>query len=303
MVFTLFAGTGVSAMYSNEYILAAVLYFVAIVVLIGKGVSSEETSKHPLKNLISSMIVVAGALLFVGSLFLDRYVHVDLEKQKQPQSASQQQEGSPFSFDVEMMIISPGSGDFNGFWQGSGDGQRCTIEPIDDLLFLRVTNTGSGSRTIINYSLETKQNDEWSLMTKKELGAGYLLFTLQGDAIPRVGPVPFPSNGRVNKYPILSWAYGNANVKQSGIVQAQPFDVIAGGQNLTEGQSVRGWSAFQHQGLPDGDIRMKITDELGKTYIVPQTVMRPGPSNDIAPHPIVITALADISTCRQKTDF
>lgn len=219
---------------------------------------------------------------------------------------SQEPSGPPFAFTVETMIISWGSGDFIGFWlPAARDQQGCVIEPIDDLLFLRVTNNGPGFRTIINYSLEIKQKGEWSLMNKKELGpSGYLFFTLQGDAVlpPRV-PIPFRSNGYSNKYPMLSMPYGNANVRKAGVVQLLSFDLIAGSKNLAPGESIRGWSAFQHQGLPDGDIRMKITDELGKIYTVPQTLMKPGPSDDITQHPILIQSLEDISACRQMADF
>lgn len=212
---------------------------------------------------------------------------------------------TPFAFAVETMIMSSGSGDFIGFWLPARDEQGCSIEPIDDLLFLRVTNNGPGSRMIVNYSLETKQKDGWSLMTKKEVGpSGYLFFTLQSNAVPAVGfPIPFKANGTSNKYPILSWTYGGANVKQAGVVQVQTFDLVAGSQNLTQGQSVRGWSAFQHQGLPEGDLRMNITDELGNIYTISQTITKPGPSNDITQHPIKIQSLTDVSGCRQKADF
>jgi pimeloyl-ACP methyl ester carboxylesterase len=217
----------------------------------------------------------------------------------------QEAAGPPFAFAAETMITSWGSGDFIGFWLPARDLQGCAIEPIDDLVFLRVTNNGSGSRMIVNYSLETKQKDGWSPMNKKELGpSGFLFFTLQGNAVPAVGvPIPFKANGYSNKYFMLTMPYGNANVKQAGVVQVQSFDVVAGSQNLTQGQSVRGWAAFQHQGLPDGELRMKITDELGKIYTVPQTLIEPGPTTDITQHPILIQSLTDVSGCRQKADF
>lgn len=217
----------------------------------------------------------------------------------------QEPEGPPFAFAIESMLMSWGSGDFIGFWLPARDSQGCVIEPIDDLVFLRVTNNGPGARMIVNYSLETKQKDGWSLMSKKDLGpSGFLFFTLQSNAVPAVGfPIPFKANGNAYKYPILSWTYGGANVKQAGVVQVQSFDVVAGSQNLTQGQSVRGWSAFQHQGLPDGELRMKITDELGNMYTVSQTITTPGPTTDITQHPILIQGLTDLSGCRQKADF
>jgi hypothetical protein len=211
-----------------------------------------------------------------------------------------------FAFSAEIKIVSPGSGDFNGFWiMKTVDGkQGCSIEPIDDVLFLRVTNSGPISTSILNYTIETKGKNGWSPLKKVDMGAGYMLFTLQGDAWPDIGlPLQFSSNGNRTMFPILTWPYGGANIKKAGFVQLQSFDLAANAQNLTPGQAIHGWSSFQHQGLVDGPLRMTIVDELGKTHLIPETIIKPSLNDDLTRHLLMVKDLVDVSMCRQKADF
>jgi len=80
LAFAIISGAGISAMYANAYIAAAVLYFISIVLLISKCLLAEETSKHEQRGLVSFLILIIAALVFGASLVWNEYVHADLQR-------------------------------------------------------------------------------------------------------------------------------------------------------------------------------------------------------------------------------
>jgi hypothetical protein len=66
-------GAGVNAMYSTGCIAAAVLYFVAIVLVTVKAITWEETKNHQNRKGISIVVVIFATLVFAGLLTWARY--------------------------------------------------------------------------------------------------------------------------------------------------------------------------------------------------------------------------------------
>jgi hypothetical protein len=59
---------GANAMYSDDYLVAAALYFAAVSWLTAKSIASEETRAHEQRGGVSAIILVIGLAVFVGSL-------------------------------------------------------------------------------------------------------------------------------------------------------------------------------------------------------------------------------------------
>lgn len=72
-------GAAVNAMYSNDYIAAAVLFFIGVVLLAAKSLTVEETRTHESRAAISVVVVALGAILFGLSLVWVRHVHGKIE--------------------------------------------------------------------------------------------------------------------------------------------------------------------------------------------------------------------------------
>jgi hypothetical protein len=70
---TLLYGFGVGAMYGNDYLVAAALYFLGVTWLTSKLLAWEETRVHPQKNGISVVILILAAAIFTSSLFWIRH--------------------------------------------------------------------------------------------------------------------------------------------------------------------------------------------------------------------------------------
>jgi len=214
----------------------------------------------------------------------------------------------PFSVAVEVRIISPGSGTFSGFWVQSGDQQNCVLIPIDDLLFLRVTNAQPIPKTVIDYAVEDKIDGRWHLLKRLNLAAGYAIWasnTKGPSSSSRVGAVVnFPSFAD-STYMVHFPAFVDpAYLVQSAVVEFPSFDALIGGRTLAQGETVRGWSGFQYSQRIGKEVRVRITDELGKTY----TVAAITPKGDetvegVAPHTMTISGYSDTSRCTQKPDF
>jgi uncharacterized membrane protein YedE/YeeE len=85
----LLLGAAVNAMYSNDYIAAAVLFFVAVVLLVAKSLTADETREHENRVAISMLVVVLGATLFGLSLVWNRHVHGKLEARFSPAKTTQ----------------------------------------------------------------------------------------------------------------------------------------------------------------------------------------------------------------------
>jgi pimeloyl-ACP methyl ester carboxylesterase len=214
------------------------------------------------------------------------------------------QPASPFAFAVEVRMVSPGAGFFTGFWLEQGTLQNCSLTPIDDLVFLRITNVQAVPKTVVNYTLEHESDGKWEHLKRVNLSSGYTLLTLQPGAVPGVGKtLNFPSNGEANGYPLMSISIGNVDFKQAGVMTFPIFDVLIGGQTLTQGQTIRGWAGFQSPRMVEGSLRMELTDELGKIYSITPTVVKGGVDEDVAPHLMTIASLSDASGCTAKSDF
>lgn len=79
-------GLGASAMYGDDYIVAAVLYLVAVVWLTAKVLTREGIKNHPERRGISVVIIIFAASVFGGSLFWIQHrnrIHL-AERQEQP---------------------------------------------------------------------------------------------------------------------------------------------------------------------------------------------------------------------------
>lgn len=61
-------GFGVNAMYGNDFIIAAALYFVATVIIASKIWSQKEVGEHPQRGGIRLVVILLSALVFVASL-------------------------------------------------------------------------------------------------------------------------------------------------------------------------------------------------------------------------------------------
>jgi hypothetical protein len=80
---------GVNAMYSNDYIVAAMLFLVAIVTLTAKSLSSKETREHENRAAISVLVVLLAAVLFCLSLVWNRHVHGTMGSRFSPVQTTQ----------------------------------------------------------------------------------------------------------------------------------------------------------------------------------------------------------------------
>jgi len=221
-------------------------------------------------------------------------------------SAVPKEPAVPFVVSVEVRIISPGQGMFTGYWVKYSDASSCVIWPIDDLLFLRVTNVQSKPKTVVDYSLEIKDKGKWVPVKRMPLLSKAMILTLNSEQGPQVGrTLNFPSHGENNIYPLMSFSAARANLRQAGIVEFLAFDPLLGGQTFVRGQTVRGWAAFHSPRMIDGEVRIKITDETGTTYpIIPATpIAAASSSEDLATHLLTTTELFDATGCTRQFDF
>lgn len=246
-----------------------------------------------------------------------RWSEQSARPQKSPPGEVPPPPGEPLSFAVEVELISPGFGDFIGYWLRSQGPGVCYLDSIDDLIFFRVTNTQPIPKTIINYAAEIQLHDKkWYPMKRLDLMTGTTVLTLSGDGVPAVGrTLQIPSSGESNAYPIMTLTTVGVNLKKAAIVQFPVFDRLIGGQTLKQGETARGWAGFQFPAVPDGTIRIKITDEAGKVHLVMPTVTKSSDEGDedpflprlqqqdISPHLIQIGSLIDVSGCTQRIDF
>jgi hypothetical protein len=67
---------GISSLFSDEYVLAAVSFFVALVWLATRSIADKEVQDHEHRGLVVGGILVIGAAVFGGSLLLIRYVEI-----------------------------------------------------------------------------------------------------------------------------------------------------------------------------------------------------------------------------------
>lgn len=242
----------------------------------------------------------------IGDYILQRQpkvtlLHPEIEKLKE-------KAGPPFSFAVEVGLVSPGVDDFTGLWVETGSPQGCVLIPIDDLLFFRVSNIQPTPKLLVNYTVEARMKGGWHPLKKVKLVYQTAIETLtssteKGENPQGGGTLEFPSSGSKNMYPIMDISTGEGDFKRARVVNFPIFDFLIGGQTLAQGQSVRGWSAFQFPSLISiNDLRMKVTDETGETHTIMPTIIKSGPDEDLTPHPITIASLIDVSRCTRGLD-
>ncbi len=211
--------------------------------------------------------------------------------------------GSPFAFAVEAGLVGPGSGSFTGYWLEQSGLEGCTLDPIDDLLFLRLTNIQPDPKTVINYTLEASDKGKWYPLTRLNLAEGYMVGTLAKVAPPMGWTISIPSEGSDSLYYMYSASTGAGHFKQASVMAFPIFDSLIGGHTLLKGETVRGWAAFRSLRLPAGKFRIKITDATGKTSAVIATSTKAGVGEDVAPHLLTVAVSANVSGCTRKPDW
>ena len=152
--------------------------------------------------------------------------------------------------------------------------------------------------------MELKKKGKWRPLKRVNLASGYLIWTLKSVSVPPVGEtLNFPSKGDGAAYPLMSITTDQVDYKKAAIINFPIFDALIGGQSLIQGQTVRGWAGFQSPIMAEGELRIKITDEIGKTYSIVPTITNSSADEDVAPHLITKVALTDVSGCARKSPF
>ncbi len=183
---------------------------------------------------------------------------------------------------VEVQLVSPpgSSTNFARMYQTSSG---CSVDPIQLLLFIRLTNNSDREKMITRYVVESgsAKTNGWFRLRRVDLRSGFLItFGLKDKParLPPIGTVlDFPSGNR-STYGFMVPPKA-ADYNNSAVLKGNWLDEQVGNTNLPPGHSVLGWSAFQYMnksGKEGLDMRITITDELGNNYKVtsPQIFFR-----------------------------
>lgn len=187
-------------------------------------------------------------------------------------------------------------------------GQQCMIEPIQQFMFLRITNNETREKMITEYFVEVGWNSKnrWVRLKRLDLRSGNLImFAKKGQQLnPPFGrTIDFPS-GNTSNYSFLMDPT-NTGYEAALVLRAPLLDSRIGGSNLLPGQSISGWSAFQYMKADLGgpDVRITVKDEQGETHsIISEQQIAPSDTN-IAEHLIVPVGRVDASRCQVGSIF
>jgi hypothetical protein len=146
---------GVNAMYSNDYIVAAALFFAGLVLLCAKCLTTTELSRSGSPRRVATLILGVGTLLFVASLVWDRHVW------------NKNHQNPDFAAHVTSLIT---NGAMTLWWLDDNALELDQFCRITTLMELYITNNQQRWTTITNLKIEAKDlGGEW-----RRLGIVYL---------------------------------------------------------------------------------------------------------------------------------
>jgi hypothetical protein len=179
----------------------------------------------------------------------------------------------PLFATVETEAVTFPGGYFTGFWHFSEIGQLCTIDPIEELAFIRIVNNSNIPILVTGYTVElgSRNAEKWQFLEPIDLRFGAVLYTSSGDKPPRL--IINMASGETGKALFVA-SPAEVNYKLAAVVQLDSLDTqLASGNSIPPNMPVRGWAAFKvNQNDAGWDIRITINDGLNQKhqFIVPQ---------------------------------
>lgn len=213
---------------------------------------------------------------------------------KSATSGAPKRENRPaFSVDIEhRMFTLPGPFD-TSFWFGSFFREKCSLQPVQAALFLRITNLQSHKEMITAYSLNPlirlrpTQGRIFMIQKKGVLHPSQA----SGDVIDFGSPAGL---GMLLEFPIK-----DTDPKVSMPMTGMFLDNTLVEKYLEPYKPVRGWAFFRYP--PGGafpmNLTMTITDALQQSYSVPIPDHHGDPNGDNLPRTMVRGPTEDLSHC------
>lgn len=215
--------------------------------------------------------------------------------------------GEPFFATVELRMASFGhdpSGKETGtgfwFWHPSAPG--CVISPTHAVLFIRLENLRSTPVTITHFSVEVNQGARWEKLIRLPLEEGRPLFIgKNGFAKGNRLPLHFPE--ATGQFYLLNTPLKEGDFARAAALTMDTLDSQIR-TTIPPNKPIRGWAFFRyadtkHPAIPI-DVRINITDELGKTYSYPVPSKNGNPNEDTQLRLIQVVDVTDVSACRQE---
>jgi hypothetical protein len=179
----------------------------------------------------------------------------------------------------------------------------CAVEPIQALMFIRLTNNTPHEKMITKYVVEQgyKQAQTWTWWRLRRLdlrSGAFITFSTNGKAFnPAVGvAVNFPSQNTSTSLMMVDPR--NSSYQKVATLTGTLLDNQIGNVNLASGHSAVGWAAFQYTSYHGGlDTRISIVDEQGKQYQILSLSNTVQNDVSVSPHVLTITGVTDASTC------
>jgi hypothetical protein len=181
--------------------------------------------------------------------------------------AEQQEAGDGFSVILENKLVSFGGDYVTGFWLEQPGPNGCMLSPAQMVLFFRITNLKPFSTMITHFSVEGSFFNSWRPLTKLKIQTGQILWVSR-KGLPltctRGVPINFPEPQGEGS--LLNSRIADEDFERACVVELSTLDSAIANRDLVPHQPIRGWAFFQVPDSASVNIRVNITDEVGKLF-------------------------------------
>lgn len=213
--------------------------------------------------------------------------------------AKRQTQGPEFSVDIEYAFIAMGGhGRGTGFWVSYGSPPACSLAPARAVFFIRVTNASSMPTMVTSYELEFGKTPLTRLRTRP---GHVFMITDKGGRSGPLGPrnLTFQFIQGPGLFSWVQFLDKNADFGHAVLLDLPLFDSELARNYIDPHRNIRGWAFFDYPDNwpPPTQLRMVITDELGKIGSYSATLKNGNPEGDVLPRIATARAIVDMSSC------